>query len=130
MPLDTRGIIAAVQLVVYLPVASITAAHVFLYAFRHDAGWACLLAFSLSMSYSLLNLTYTSDIRPQVRITDASLIIAGEESAKTQSDLYTAAYTLQAAGLAPLLLASLGFIGLVYGFFLFLHGALSDCHSC
>ncbi|KAF8640849.1 hypothetical protein AX17_000497 [Amanita inopinata Kibby_2008] len=49
-------------------------------------------------------------LRP--RTTDGALIIAAE-LAQTKSDLYTPAYTLQAAGLAPLMLATVGFIGLV-----------------
>jgi hypothetical protein len=90
--------------------------------------YPCLFAeYVLLFAQSDIHIHLTFD---KVRITDASLVIAGEQSAKTQSDLYTAAYTLQAAGLAPLLLASIGFIGLVYEFLLSLHGALSNCDSC
>ena len=49
------------------------------------------------------------------RITDGVLMIAGE-IAKTEKDLYTPAYIIQTAGLALLMIAPLGFIGLVYVF--------------
>jgi hypothetical protein len=59
------------------------------------------------------------------RVTDGILIVVGE-SRKTKSDLFTAAYILQAAGLGLLMLSSLGFIGLVYVPPLLKDDALSD----
>jgi len=92
--LDARGIIAAVQIALYVLIAVVAGALVARFALRRDAGWLFLFVLALT------------------RVTDGALIAAGE-SAKTKSDLFTPAYTLQAAGLAPLMLASLGFIGLV-----------------
>ncbi|KAF8898493.1 hypothetical protein BD779DRAFT_1484235, partial [Infundibulicybe gibba] len=63
------------------------------YGRRRDAGWIFLFMFSL------------------VRITDGALIVAGELTLK--ADLFLAAYILHAAGLAPLMMSTLGFLGLV-----------------
>ncbi|PFH54748.1 hypothetical protein AMATHDRAFT_134274 [Amanita thiersii Skay4041] len=92
--LDSRGIIAVVQVAFYVPVTIITGILVFRYALRRDAGWLFLFIFSLT------------------RITDGALIIAGTLT-HTTLDLFTPAYTIQAAGIAPLILTSIGFLGLV-----------------
>jgi len=90
--LDTRGKIAAAQIAFYTPIAGYTLFLIFRYAFRRDAGWFWLFIFSA------------------VRIASGALVIAGELLLET--NLLVAAYTLEYAGLAPLLLASLGFIGM------------------
>jgi len=51
----------------------------------------------------------------QVRITGGALLVAAEEVVPPNIGLYTAAYILESAGLSPLLLATIGFLGLVYG---------------
>jgi len=90
--LDPRGKIAAAQVAFYTPVAALTAFLIFRYAFRRDAGWFWLFIFSA------------------VRIANAALVIAGQLLSKT--NLLVAAYVLEYVGLAPLLLSSLGFIGM------------------
>ncbi|KAF8213482.1 hypothetical protein K438DRAFT_1750755 [Mycena galopus ATCC 62051] len=82
MPLDTRGIIAAAQLGGYLPIAGISLFFVIKYALR------------------------------RVRIAGGALIIAGELMKNSSPDLFIAAYIMFHAGLAVLMLATLGFLGL------------------
>jgi len=91
-PLDPRGKIAAAQVAFYTPVAALTAFLIFRYAFRRDAGWFWLFIFAA------------------VRIANAALVIAGQSLSKT--NLLVAAYVLEYVGLAPLLLSSIGFIGM------------------
>jgi len=90
--LDPRGKIAAAQVAFYTPVAALTAFLIYRYAFRRDAGWFWLFIFSA------------------VRIANAALVIAGQLLSKT--NLLVAAYVLEYVGLAPLLLSSIGFIGM------------------
>ena len=112
--LDARGIIAAVQIALYVPIAIITGILFVRFALDRDAGWPFLFIFALSMSLMFNISSFRWFIYFFiVRVTDGALIIAGE-SAKTKLDLFTAAYILQAAGLGLLMLATLGFIGLVY----------------
>ncbi|RDB29693.1 hypothetical protein Hypma_015150 [Hypsizygus marmoreus] len=92
--LDTLGKIAAAQIGFYVPIAVCTIILVFRYAFRRDAGWLFLYIFSLT------------------RIAGGAVTLAAELIEPPKIDLFIAAYVLQAAGLAPLLLASIGFIGL------------------
>ncbi|KAM6498372.1 hypothetical protein JOM56_006320 [Amanita muscaria] len=92
--LDARGVLAAVQLSVYVPIAIVTGWLVFRFSLRRDAGWLFLFIFTLC------------------REIDGILVVAGQ-TANPNVDLFTPAYTLQTAGLAPLMLAPLGFIGLV-----------------
>src|ERR1700690_2488103 len=49
-----------------------------------------------------------------VRIAGGALLVAAELVTPQKTSLYTAAYILQSVGLSPLLLATIGFIGLVY----------------
>ncbi|KAG6857600.1 hypothetical protein H0H87_010168 [Tephrocybe sp. NHM501043] len=92
--LDTHGKIAAAEIAFYTPVAAFTIALVWRYAFRRDAGWLFLFIFSA------------------VRIAEGALVLAGELTAQPKVDLFIAAYVLQAAGLAPLLLSTIGFLGM------------------
>ncbi|GLB36508.1 hypothetical protein LshimejAT787_0307960 [Lyophyllum shimeji] len=92
--LDIHGKLAAAQIGFYAPIAVFTIMLVWRYAFRRDAGWLFLLIFSC------------------VRIAEGALILAGELVAHPKVDLFIAAYILQAAGLAPLLLSTVGFLGL------------------
>ncbi|KAF8807678.1 hypothetical protein BYT27DRAFT_7189766 [Phlegmacium glaucopus] len=91
--LDTRGKIAATQIAFYTPVAAITLSQIFRYAFRRDAGWFWLFIFSA------------------VRIANGALVVAGE-MLPSKINLLLAAYILEYAGIVPVLLSSLGFIGM------------------
>jgi len=91
--LDATGKIAAAQIAFYTPIAVITLILFFRYVFRRDGGWFWLFIFSA------------------VRIAGAALLIAGQLLPSSVS-LLTAAYVLEYAGPIPLLLSSLGFIGM------------------
>ncbi|KAJ7785931.1 hypothetical protein B0H16DRAFT_1488533 [Mycena metata] len=92
--LDTRGIIAAAQLAAYVPIAALSLYLVIRYALRRDAGWLFLFLFSLT------------------RIAGGALIVAGETSKKPNADFFIAAYIMFHAGLALLMLSTIGFLGL------------------
>ncbi|KAJ7770826.1 hypothetical protein DFH07DRAFT_805385 [Mycena maculata] len=92
--LDTRGIIAAAQLGGYVPIAALTFYLVIRYALRRDAGWLFMLIFSLT------------------RIAGGALIIAGELMKNPSPDLFIAAYIMFHAGLAVLMMSTIGFLGL------------------
>ncbi|TFK36789.1 hypothetical protein BDQ12DRAFT_633010 [Crucibulum laeve] len=91
--LDVRGKIAAAQIAFYVPVAVLTILLVFRYAFRRDAGWFFLLIFAL------------------VRITGGALLVAAEMQ-PSNIDLFIAAYIIQFAGLALLMMSTIGFLGM------------------
>ncbi|KAK0208421.1 hypothetical protein DFS33DRAFT_1303265 [Desarmillaria ectypa] len=95
-PLDTRGQIAAAQLAFYVPLAAISFFYFIRYLFRRDAGWLFLLTFALT------------------RIAGGALIVAGEVTVDSNPnvDLFIAAYLLFHVGLAILMLAAIGFLGL------------------
>jgi len=93
--LDTRGDIAAATIAFYVPVAAVALALTIRYGFRRDAGWIFLFIFSL------------------VRIAGGAVLVAAELVTPQNNSLFSAAYILQAAGLSPLILSTIGFIGLV-----------------
>ncbi|KAJ6501685.1 hypothetical protein C8R47DRAFT_1108342 [Mycena vitilis] len=92
--LDTRGIIAAAQLGGYVPIAALSLFLVIRYAFRRDAGWLFMFIFSLA------------------RIAGGALIVSGEVMKAPSPDLFISAYILFHAGLAVLMLSTIGFLGL------------------
>ncbi|KAG6826340.1 hypothetical protein H0H92_000256 [Tricholoma furcatifolium] len=92
--LDIHGKISAAQIAFYTPVAAFTIALVWRYAFRRDAGWLFLFIFSAS------------------RLSEAALTLASELMTQPKIDLSIAAYVLQAAGLGPLMLSTIGFLGM------------------
>ncbi|KAJ7102315.1 hypothetical protein B0H15DRAFT_814116 [Mycena belliarum] len=92
--LDTRGIIAAAQLGAYFPIAALSLFLVIRYALRRDAGWLFTFIFS------------------SIRLAGGALIVAGELVKKPSPDLFVAAYILFHAGLALLMLSTIGFLGL------------------
>jgi len=93
--LDIYGKLAAAEIAFYFPVWVVTTVLVVRHGLRRDAGWVFLWVFSM------------------VRIADGALFIAAEETKPVNTSLYEAAYILQAVGLSPLLLATIGFLGLV-----------------
>jgi len=92
--LDLRGQIAAAQLAFYVPIAILCLILVIRYGFRRDAGWFFMLFFALT------------------RIAGGALLIAAELVVPSNIDLFIAAYILFPAGLALLLLSTIGFLGL------------------
>ncbi|KAJ7293184.1 hypothetical protein C8J57DRAFT_1268334 [Mycena rebaudengoi] len=92
--LDTRGIIAAAQIGAYSIILAPCCYLVIRYALRRDAGWLFMLIFSLT------------------RVSGGALIVAGEMVKKPNPDLFLAAYIIFHAGLATLMLSTIGFLGL------------------
>ncbi|KAJ7919048.1 hypothetical protein B0H13DRAFT_2230951 [Mycena leptocephala] len=92
--LDTRGIIAAAQLGGYVPIAALSLYLTIRYALRRDAGWLFMFIFS------------------STRIAGGALIVAGELTKNPSPDLFIAAYIMFHAGLAVLMLSTIGFLGL------------------
>ena len=74
-----------------------------------EDGFGCLFFLQVIPPLSYFILFYFKT-KFQVRIASGALIIAGE--LLLQTNLLLAAYILEYAGLAPLLLSSLGFIGM------------------
>ncbi|KAF7367219.1 Dienelactone hydrolase family protein [Mycena sanguinolenta] len=92
--LDKRGIIAAAQLGGYIPILVLSLFFTVRYALRRDAGFLFMSIFSA------------------IRIAGGALIVAGELTKNPSTSLFTAAYILFHAGLAILMLSTLGFLGL------------------
>lgn len=93
--LDIYGKLAAAEIAFYFPLWIFTTIMVIRHGLRRDAGWIFLWVFSM------------------VRIADGALFVAAEEMKTVNKGVYEAAYILQAVGLGPLLLATIGFLGLV-----------------
>lgn len=92
--LDVYGDIQAAVIAFYFPILILTLVYTARYGFSRDAGWTFLFTFSI------------------VRITGGALLVAGELIEPPNVDLLTAAGILESAGLAPLILATIGFLGL------------------
>jgi hypothetical protein len=90
--LDAFGKLAAATIVFYVPILVITVTLVLRHGFKRDAGWIFLSIFST------------------IRILGGILLIAAQLTRPINISLYTGAYVLEAAGLSPLLLATLGFL--------------------
>jgi len=92
MALDARGDVSAFVVAVYIPILIVC----FLVAYRHGfsrrAGWVLLVVVSL------------------VRIVGGSLHIAAEEVRPINISLFIGYSILEAAGLSPLLIATVGFL--------------------
>lgn len=64
--LDKRGIISAVEIVFYTPIALLTVYLVYRYAFRRDAGWLFLSIFSMGKFVDSCNII--SEISKQMQL--------------------------------------------------------------
>jgi len=93
MPLNVLGQIAAAQLAFYVPIAALCIFLVFRYALRRDAGWLFLALFSLT------------------RVAGGAITVAAQLT-PSNPKLFLAAYILYPAGLALLLLSTIGFLGM------------------
>jgi hypothetical protein len=112
--LDVRGQIAAAQIAFYVPIAAATFALIYRYAFRRDAGWLFLCIFSLGEYNDGWSSNYSTHFTCTVRIAGGALLVAAELVVPSKIDLFIAAYILQPAGLAFLMLSTIGFLGLAY----------------
>ncbi|KAG2070647.1 hypothetical protein BDR04DRAFT_1018194 [Suillus decipiens] len=96
MALDTRGILAAVTIAMYVPFLLISIKVVSKYGISRGDGWVLLLVFCLT------------------RVLGGSLLVAAEEVTPANTSLYTGGYALEAAGLSPLLLCTLGLLHSIF----------------
>ncbi|KAI9572611.1 hypothetical protein HD554DRAFT_2061473 [Boletus coccyginus] len=94
MSLDTQGIISAVTMSIYVPILVLTLRVCFKYGVR-ERGWLLLVIFSL------------------IRIVGGALLVAAELVVPVVTGLYIGGYALEASGLSPLLLSTLGLIEII-----------------
>lgn len=95
MALDQRGDIAIATIVFFVPIFCFALFLTLRHGFGRQAGWIFLLTFSI------------------VRIVGGALHIAAEESNPPSVGLFIGAFSLESAGIAPLLLCTSSFLGLV-----------------
>ncbi|TCD68821.1 hypothetical protein EIP91_009688 [Steccherinum ochraceum] len=95
MGLDQRGRIAVAQLVIYIPFLAVSTLLVVRHGFNRRAGWLLLLITSI------------------IRIVGSAIHIAEEQRSTPSIGLIATYTTLEAAGLSPLLIATLGFLSTV-----------------
>jgi len=89
--LNTQGIISAVVIAIYVPIFFFAVRICFRYGIRERA-WLLLVIFSL------------------IRIVGGALLVAAELIVPAVTGLYIGGYALEASGLSPLLLSTLGLI--------------------
>lgn len=115
--LDARGIIAAVEIAIYVPLLITSIILVKRHGFKRSGGWLFFVIFSigklLSHNYPSILTTYILFL---VRIVGASIHIAAELESSYNVTLHIIYGVLEGAGLQPLLGATLGFLGTVYEF--------------
>ncbi|TCD68819.1 hypothetical protein EIP91_009686 [Steccherinum ochraceum] len=95
MGLDTRGDISVVELVVYIPLGLVAAYLIIRPGSLRKTGWFYLMLLSI------------------VRIVGSILHIVTETSANPSVGLFIATAVLESAGLSPLMLSTLSFLGIV-----------------
>ncbi|KAH0838637.1 hypothetical protein J3R83DRAFT_6960 [Lanmaoa asiatica] len=94
MSLNTQGIISAVTIAIYVPIFLLA----FRIAYRYgvgERGWLLLVIFSL------------------IRIVGGALLVAAELTVPVVTGLYIGGYALEASGLSPLLLSTLGLLEII-----------------
>ncbi|KAH7883944.1 hypothetical protein F5I97DRAFT_1938582 [Phlebopus sp. FC_14] len=91
MSLDTQGILAAVTIAVYVPFLFLALRIAFKYGLG-ERGWLLLFMFTL------------------IRVVGGALLVAAEEIRPAVLGLYIGGYALEASGLSPLLLCTLGLL--------------------
>lgn len=74
----------------------------------------CSCSYLLLVGAPSLVLRIDAQDSPVARIAGGALILAAELIPNPNIDLFISAYILQWAGLAPLMLSTLGFLGLAY----------------
>ncbi|KIK38241.1 hypothetical protein CY34DRAFT_404737 [Suillus luteus UH-Slu-Lm8-n1] len=96
MSLNTQGILAAVSIAMYAPFLFISIKLVAKYGILRGDGWAMLLVFCI------------------LRVLGCCLLVAADETTPVNTSLYVGGYCLQASGLCPLLLCTLGLLHSVF----------------
>lgn len=96
MALDTRGILAAVTIAMYIPFLLLSIKVAFQYGISRGDGWILLLIFCI------------------IRVLGGALLVAAEDITPVNTGLYIGGYVLEASGLSPLLLCTLGLLRSVF----------------
>ncbi|KAG1758037.1 hypothetical protein EDB19DRAFT_1660437 [Suillus lakei] len=96
MTLDTQGILAAVTIAMYVPFLFISIKLAAKYGTSRGAGWILLLIFCI------------------IRVLGGALLVAAEEITPVNTSLYIGGYALEASGLSPLLLCTLGLLHSIF----------------
>ncbi|KIK99924.1 hypothetical protein PAXRUDRAFT_822198 [Paxillus rubicundulus Ve08.2h10] len=92
MSLDTQGILSAVVIAIYVPVLFFAFRISYKYGGLREMGWLLLCLFIL------------------IRIVGGALLVAAELIRPAVTGLYIGGYALEASGLSPLLLCTLGLL--------------------
>ncbi|KAG1744545.1 uncharacterized protein EDB91DRAFT_1246671 [Suillus paluster] len=96
MALDTRGILAAVTIAMYIPFLFLSVMVVYRYGISRGDGWVLLLVFCI------------------IRVLGGSLLVAAEDITPVNTGLYIGGYALEASGLSPLLVCTLGLLHSIF----------------
>ncbi|KAG1758036.1 hypothetical protein EDB19DRAFT_82104 [Suillus lakei] len=96
MTLDTQGILAAVTIAMYAPFLFISIRLAVKYGIKRGDGWILLLVFCI------------------IRVLGGALLVAAEEITPVNISLYIGGYSLEASGLSPLLLCTLGLLHSIF----------------
>lgn len=96
MTLDSHGILAAVTIAMYVPFLLVSIKIVSKYGTARGDGWILLLIFCI------------------IRVLGGALLVAAEEVTPVNTSLYIGGYALEASGLSPLLLCTLGLLHSIF----------------
>ncbi|KAG1825480.1 uncharacterized protein BJ212DRAFT_1259563 [Suillus subaureus] len=96
MALDSHGVLAAVTIAMYVPFLLVSLKIVSKYGMARGDGWVLLLVFCI------------------VRVLGGALLVAAEEITPVNTSLYIGGYALEASGLSPLLLCTLGLLHSIF----------------
>ncbi|KAG1825484.1 uncharacterized protein BJ212DRAFT_1443614 [Suillus subaureus] len=96
MTLDSHGVLAAVTIAMYVPFLLVSLKIVSKYGMARGDGWVLLLVFCF------------------IRVLGGALLVAAEEVTPVNTSLYIGGYALEASGLSPLLLCTLGLLHSIF----------------
>ncbi|KAG1816170.1 hypothetical protein DFJ58DRAFT_751709 [Suillus subalutaceus] len=96
MALDSHGVLAAVTIAMYVPFLLVSIKIVSKYGMARGDGWILLLVFCI------------------IRVLGGALLVAAEEVTPVNTSLYIGGYALEASGLSPLLLCTLGLLHSIF----------------
>ncbi|KAG2070649.1 hypothetical protein BDR04DRAFT_1099652 [Suillus decipiens] len=96
MALNTQGILAAVTIAMYVPFLLVSLKVISKYGISRGDGWVLLLVFCL------------------IRVLGGCLLVAAEDITPPNTSLYIGGYALEASGLSPLLLCTLGLLHSIF----------------
>ncbi|KAG1757965.1 hypothetical protein EDB19DRAFT_1660046 [Suillus lakei] len=96
MTLNTQGILAAVTIAMYVPFLFVSSKVVSRYGISRSDGWIMLLVFCI------------------IRVLGGAFLVAAEEITPANTGLYIGGFALQASGLSPLLICTLGLLHSIF----------------